>query len=297
MGKLEYNSFHLPIVKNIRKINFAVMQNYIKYNFNLPSEDEVIKRNRTITTYYAQLYQQKPQLYKWAGMAAFASFHIGEKLQLWNWEKTGIKPWSFTCGKKSRTLEDDFQIIRIINNRIFLGIGGLHLAFSQMDFQSFKSLLLEKEDQQIIIHAFEKLNQARERLKSEENSTSIKAMIWEANTEILWHEQSKVVQPLFDQLSNMFSRAMTFFASFDYKINHHQTNWKSSSRFILFMIFNGFYFLKKSWLIPEVTNLEQRWYWIINDLLKKWKVVESNGSLITSEINLLAKMEDRNLKI
>ena len=273
------------------------MKSSLKYNFSLPPEDQVIKRNRTITTYYAQLYKQEPQLYKWAGMAAFASFHIGEKLQMWNWEDSGIKTLSFTCNKKNRTIEDDFQVIRIINNRIFSEIGWVHLTFCQMDFISFKSLLLEKDKHQIIIHAFEKLNSAREQLKREGYSASVKEIIWEANTEILWHEQSEVVQPLFDKLSDIFSGAMTFFASFDYKINHHQTSPNIRSRFIFFILFHGFSLIKENWSMPKVTNLQYRWYWIFNDLLKKWKIVEGNDNLIKSEINLLAKMEDRNLRI
>jgi hypothetical protein len=273
------------------------MNIFSTYSFTLPPEEQVIKRNRTITTYYAQLYQNEPQLYKWAGMAAFASFHIGEKMQLWNWEKSGIKSFSATCEKQNLSIEDDFQVIRIINNRIFTEIGWVHLAFCQMGFQSFKALLLEKGRHQIIIYAFEKLNQARELLKKGGYSTAINELIWEANTEILWHEQSEVVQPLFDKLSDLFSHAMSFFASFDYKINHHQTNWKTRSRFILFMFFNGFNLIKKNWFIPEVTDLEQRWYWISNDLLKRWKSVEANGRLITSEISLLSQLEARNLKL
>ncbi len=268
-----------------------------KYSFNLPPEEQVIKRNRTITTYYAQLYQNEPQLYKWAGMAAFASFHVGEKMQMWNWEKSGIKSFSDTCKKKNRSIEDDFQVIRVINNRIFSEIGWVHLAFCQMDFQSFSSLLIEKGRHKIIITAFEKLNTAREQLKKEGYSSTVNEMIWEANTEILWHEQSEVVQPLFDKLSDLFSRAMTFFASFDYKINHHQTSWKTRSRFVLFMLFNGFKLVKDNWFMPEVTNLQHRWHWISNDLLKRWKIVESDSRLITTEIKLLSQIEVRNLRM
>lgn len=266
-----------------------------KYSFDLPPEMQVIKRNRTITTYYAQLYKNEPQLYKWAGMAAFASFHIGEKMRFWDWEDAGIKSFSFTCDKKSQTLEDDFQIIRIINNKIFMEIGWVHLAFCQLDYNSFKALLLEKGRHQLIVQAFEKLHFAREQLKRKGNSTAINELIWEANTDILWHEQSEVVQPLFDRLSNLFSKGMTFFASFDYKINHHQTTWKVPSRFILFMMLNGFNLLKKNRFMPEVTNLQQRWHWISGDLLKKWKAIESDGNLVTSEIKLLSQLEERSL--
>lgn len=79
-------------------------------------------------------------------MASFASFHIGEKLKLWNWNKSGIKSFSETCQKKNQNIEDDFQIIRIINNRIFKEIGTLHLAFSQLDYSVFKDELIKKID-------------------------------------------------------------------------------------------------------------------------------------------------------
>jgi len=268
-----------------------------KYSFNLPSEEQVIKRNRTITTYYAQLYKNEPQLYKWAGMAAFASFHIGEKLKMWNWDQSGIKTLSITCNKKNRTIEDDFQLIRIINNRIFIEIGRIHLIFAQMDFSSFKSLLEEQERHQLVISAFEKLNYAKQSLRNVGYSSTINDLVWEANIEILWHEQSEVVQPLFDRLSNFFSRAMTFFASFDYRINHHQTSWKTRSRFISFMFFSGFNMIQGNWGIPQVTNLDQRWHWISNDILKKWKAVESNKVLINTEIKMLSNMEDRHLTL
>ncbi|WP_046755136.1 DUF2515 family protein [Kordia jejudonensis] len=265
------------------------------YQFNLPPEENGIRRNRTITTYYAQLYQRKPQLYKWAGMAAFASFHIGEKLRMWNWKKSGIKSLSATCKKQNRTLEDDFQVIRIINNTIFLEIGWAHLAFAQLDFETFKSELLIRGKDKIIIDAFEQLNSCRAVLHNKEQAAAINEEIWEANIAILWHEQSKVVQPLFDKLSDLFSRAMSFFASFDYKINHHKTTWKMSSRFFFFMIFNGLHLINNTHYIPKVTNLQQRWFWIMNDLLLKWKRVETNNELIAEEIEILAQIEERNL--
>ncbi len=265
------------------------------YQFNLPPEESVIQRNRTITTYYAQLYQRAPHLYKWAGMAAFASFHIGEKLQLWDWQHTGIKTLSATCKKQNLTIEDDFQIIRIINNQIFAEIGGDHLGFRQMEFPQFKKQLVDRNRHPIIIAAFEKLHEANLQLESKGYTPTVQELIWEANTDILWHEQSEVVQPLFNKLSDLFSGAMTLFASFDYKINHHPTTWKAPSRFVLFMLFQGFHILKQEWQLPRVTKLQHRWHWILNDLLKKWKVVEANSTLIATEIDLLSKLEERNL--
>ncbi len=227
-------------------------------------------------------------------MAAFASFHIGEKLKLWNWKSTGIKSFSATCGKKSRTLEDDFQIIRIINNVIYAEIGWVHLAFGQLDFQSFQALLAERKKHSIIIGAFEKLNDARVQMSADEKSQVSDDLIWQANTEILWHEQSQVVQPLFDKLTPMFSRAMTFFASFDYKINHRPTRRRARSRFVWFMMFSGLgRFGGKRYFFPAITNLQHRWHWIYNDILKKWKMVEPDGDFVLSEIEFLANIENK----
>ncbi len=230
-------------------------------------------------------------------MAAFASFHIGEKLQLWDWESSGVKPFDKISKTSKKSIEFDFQIIRILNNKIFHEIGFDHLSFSQMEFSSFKALLQEKKKHNMIIDAFEKLNNIRNLLKSGQNPNKFQHIIWEANIKILWHEQSQVVQPLFDRLTTVFSGAMTLYASFDYKINHHQTKWYSKSKFLFFMLFKGFHLVKKNYFIPDVTNIKHRWFWIYNDIVKKWKKVEANKDYINTEINSLAKLEKRLLSI
>lgn len=259
------------------------------YQFQLPPEEDVLRRNRTITAYYAKLYQSEPNLFKWAGMASFASFHIGEKLKLWNWNKSGIKTFSETCQKKNRKIEDDVQIIRIINNRIFTEIGTLHLAFSQLDYTVFKDQLIKKNKHKIIIGAFDKLQLAKE----ENNSKKIEKLVWDANVEILYHEQSLVVQPMFNKLTSTFGSAVSLIASFDYTVNHKKTNWKLSSRFISFMLSKGFSVTKKYGYIPVVTNFKQRWFWITEDLLKKWKQIEKNTNSINDEIDYLLRFDKR----
>lgn len=265
------------------------------YSFNLPPEERVIRRNRTITTYYAQLYRSEPKLYKWAGMAAFASFHIGEKLKLHDWRKTKIKSFSDTCQKQNKSLEDDFQIIRIINNKIFTEIGSMHLAFSELDYDLFKSQLIATKKSTIIIEAFNKLHEARKKIDCNDCTSDVTKQIWQANIEILWHEQFMVVQPLFNKLSNTFSSVMTFIASFDYNINHKKTNWKLASRFVSFMFIRGLSIIRKNYFFPNVINFEHRWYWISEDLLKKWQRIESNENVVLEKINYLSHLEHRTL--
>ncbi len=265
------------------------------YSFNLPPEEHVLLRNRTITTYYAQLYLNEPQLYKWAGMAAFASFHIGEKLKMWDWTDSPIKSFSETCQKKNKSLEDDFQIIRILNNKIFSAIGTMHLGFSQLPYSEFKNQLLLTHKNELLIQAFDKLHAARTSLQNGTCTDDVKALIWEANVDILWHEQHKVVQPLFDKLTSVFSGAMSLIASFDYDVNHKKTDWRLASRFIFFMLKKGLKKLMKHSRLPDVTDLEQRWYWISQSLLKKWQKAESDRTLLAEELRILSQLEERTL--
>jgi hypothetical protein len=271
------------------------MDSKTSYQYNLPDESEVIRRNRTITTYYAQLYQNAPHLYKWAGMAAFASFHIGEKLELWNWKDSGIKSFSQTCNKQNKSIEDDFQVIRILNNTIFSEIGSALLLFKQMEYASFRNLQHTNQKHPIIISAFEKLNESRLMLEKDGPSAKLNDMVWEANVDILWHEQSEVVQPFFNKLTDVFSGAMTLFASFDYQINHSATDWNTTSRFISFMLKKKFSSSGISRIIPDVTELDQRWFWISKDLVKKWQKVESGSELVAEELKFLSLIEQRNL--
>lgn len=230
-------------------------------------------------------------------MAAFASFHIGERLRLWRWQADEVSNFSLAEEEKSESLEDDFQIIRSINNKIFADLGWVHRAFNQAAYESFQSMLAKEKRHQLIINAFAKLHQAREGLKTEGPSHAVNDLIWQANSEILWHEQSRVVQPAFDKLSEFFQSAMTLFASFDYNINHRQTNWQTRSKFILFMLLRGLWFIRKDGFIPDVAKLHHRWYWITHDLLKKWRKAETKKrkrKLIHKEIKFLAGLEPKN---
>lgn len=256
------------------------------FKFNLPAEEDVINRNRTITQYYAKLYKSEPKLYKWAGMAAFASFHVGEKLKLWNWKRIGIKSFPDACSKKNRSLEDDIQIIRILNNRIFLELGTLHMAFSTLAYQSFKQSLVQSNKHTMVIKAFDCLNRA----KKETNLKTFDTLIWNANLQILLHEQSLVVQPMFNKLSFTFSSVMSFIASFDYRVNHKKTTIKFPSRFFLFMAFKGTSITRKNFYIPSFTKFEHRWFWITEDLLKKWKCIDQNSITVNKEIEFLIKL-------
>ena len=91
----------------------------IKLEKSIPSTDQVIARNKAISATYAKIYQGAPHLFKWAGMAAFASFHIGMSLLPFKWANIEIVDLTTAVGKESNGFRNDIQLIRLLNNKIF----------------------------------------------------------------------------------------------------------------------------------------------------------------------------------
>ena len=252
----------------------------------LPAPSRVLARNRAITAQYAQLYKAHPSLFKWAGMAAFASFHVGARLALWDWEASGAQA-SESGGDEARRFARDFQVIRIINNEIWARLGREHLAFVALDYSAFREWQAAEERHALVVEAFAELDAARRVEVREGPGTAPAELVWKANTQLLWHEQSRVVQPHFDRLSTLFSGAMSLVASFDYTINHRESGWLQNSRFATFMLLSGVWLRRRSWLLPDVTDLQQRWHWITKDLLPSWRKTERRGTRIDREIEFL----------
>lgn len=256
----------------------------------LPLRDDVLERNKAITSEYSKMYRLNPKIYKWAGMAAFASFHMGEQMHTQDWKSSDIMNLEELCNKGINSQQENFQLIRIINNKIFNDIGWVHIAYCDERFEEFESMLSQEGNYDTILGAFQKLNRGRKLLDDRKYEKLGERLVWEANCDILWHEQADVVQPLFDQLSKVFSLGMTFCASFDYQINNTKTDWKTHSSFIFYMLFHGFDKVWKNGFVPDVTNLEHRWHWIDNKLLEIWKDTEGNKNGIMDKMEKLVRI-------
>ena len=204
----------------------------------------------------------------------------------------GVVSLKELCKKGVKSLEDNFQLIRIINNKIFSDIGWIHIAYCDERFDELKNMLSQSDNYETILEAFQKLNNGRKLLDNAMTREEGERLVWEANCDILWNEQSDVVQPLFDELTKIFSLGMTFCSSFDYQINNTKTDWKTHSNFIFYMIFHGFDKIWKNGFFPDVTDLEQRWHWIDNKLLEIWKDTEGHNTSIEDKMKKLIQLTD-----
>src|SRR5262245_131311 len=96
----------------------------------LPDETHLIARNAAISAQYARWYLQRPEL-KWAGMAAFASHHLGLALHVYA-DLCAVLEDLLRAGRNPG-MEDsklaDLELVRQTNNRIYQHIGWAHLAY------------------------------------------------------------------------------------------------------------------------------------------------------------------------
>ena len=194
----------------------------------LPSPEKAIQRNKTISSIYADLYLKHAEQFKWAGMAAFASNHVGIGLLPYKTGQVELLDLNASC--KKRGLLNDLNLIRHINNRIFDDIAWTHQAYLDGGLQLMNELMEHDVHYRLMLPAWKHLDNVIHQQESDEESRRLK--IWDANLELLRHEQEVVVQPMFESLGAVFKKVVTFCASLDFSPNHLKTDPKFHSSFI-----------------------------------------------------------------
>jgi len=203
-----------------------------QFESKLPPESEVIDRNKKISSLYAQLYLDNPDVFKWAGMASFASNHIGIGLLPYRFSNFDLLDLQSSCRKKG--LVNDFNLLRHIN-QAYLD-GGISLI---------SDLMKEDPHYAKMLVAWEALDSAIQH-KSEYDSETLNLKIWDANIKLLRHEQEFIVQPMFDQFGAIFKKLITLCASLDFSPNHLKTDRAYHSTFVMYMYKNELSLLLKS---------------------------------------------------
>jgi len=226
----------------------------------LPAEEEVIERNHTITAIYANLYWSERRLFKWAGMAAFASHHVS--FGLLPFMAKSVKLLDIKTACSTRGLTNDLNLIRHLNNRIFDDIAWVHFAYQQHGIELLRELMNGHTHYNNMLRSFELLETGRQLADRGE------AQIWIANTQLLRHEQEFVVQPVFNRLGATFQSLLTFCASLDFNPSHTKTDWRYHSSFIAYMYLYGKKLMLNTKSPPNLTILPQRWAWLEEKIVR-----------------------------
>jgi len=241
----------------------------------LPPESQVIARNAAITAVYMQIYRGFRSAYKWAGMASFASQRIGLLLLAYDFQGIVAVSRHGSSAPLAEGLAGDIDIMRITNNGVYADIAWAHLAYQAVGLSAVLAGLESLPDHEYMVSGFQKIDQGRGLLSDPHQAGMGADLIWSGNQDLLFHEQSQLVQPAFESLDLLFEDVLTLATTIDFNTGTLLYDPTLFTSFIAFMSTVGLPILIGTGLPPQIVNFKQRWFWILKCALPIWKRVDA----------------------
>lgn len=246
----------------------------------LPPKERYADRNLAITARYAQWYLDHPGMFKWAGMAAFASRAAGnaivlaemmlapERLGSWN---PMVALHRFVAGQ---LMLSDLEEIRKGNNNIFRDIAWAHAAYVEGGFSEIEGCA-SGPDRDLLLDGFRLIDRGLELTRRHADDEEARRLVWEGNISLLRHEQLTVLQPVFDQLS-VGGRIL---ASFGSELDFSGSSPADPRCVASFSSYYGYLETLAGW--KSVADPVNRWQWVEQCVIPAWKEADrtiSEGS-------------------
>lgn len=283
----------------------------------LPGEVQAVERNLAITSAYASWYLEKPELFKWAGMAAFASRQVGLALVLFELmhapsvdaRRTGgtgggsgdlfgallRAPLSLASSLHTfaadRLLFSDFDVIRRGNNGIYRDIAWAHAAYLHGGVDEVEAGCGREDD--LMLEGFRLIDEGRRGFADDSGSMAACSRVREGNILLLRHEQQHTLQPLFETVSPAGRVVVSFGSELDFSCGTEEGRDRRAS----FAGFAGY--LETATGIRSVTVEKDRWAWIEREVLPAWEAAEGSfcsGSAIERQLRQMAAKESDPLR-
>ena len=265
----------------------------------LSTRECVFGRNADITATYARLYLRHPALFKWAGMAAYASHHV--RLALWPL-RLGVDAEGFVEIEKTRTRYrrfhmEDIDLLRRTNAGIFADISWAHWVYdgSESGFARLAGLLEHDVDRQPMLEGFGEIEAGRQLLESWDSArrNEAEARIWRGNLSLLRHEQIDMVQPHFEQLSCRFARLFSAASTLHFSGRGPLDSMRLFCSFAGYMLVGGWWRRERPPWIPSITHFPDRWNWIEHCIVPRFQRFEAGGSQIEKDLRAFLEEADR----
>lgn len=236
---------------------------------DLPSEDHFSERNRAITARYARWYLAHPDKLKWAGMAAFASRQVGLAIvsseMMLAPERFGdanflVQLHRMACGM---FMISDLEEMRRGNNAIFHDIAWAHAAYLEGGLSEIEGNLSGQEGS-LLLEGFRLIDRGVNIALSSPESDEAGKLVWEGNVTLLRHEQTAVLQPVFDRLSPGGRVLASFGSELDFSGLRPQDPACVAS-------FSSFYgYLNAITGLKSVADADHRWQWVESSVVPAW---------------------------
>jgi hypothetical protein len=262
----------------------------------LTDQSCVFHRNLEISSCYAWIYKLLPACFKWAGMAAFASYHV--RVALWPFrldtDRSGYVdiPRSLDRHRPhpGGLLAVDVDTIRATNNAIFDDIFWAHLAYSSAEdgIECLRALLGAERHYAALLTGFEAIDQGRRVLESGKTSATARRMaedlIWKGNVQLLEHEQRAVVQPNFDRLSCAFARLFSMGSTLNFEVHGLRQELSYFTSFYLYSLTRGIAQALRAHAWPRITRFDDRWRWIEASIVPRFRRFDADMRLVDTSL-------------
>ena len=235
----------------------------------------VFVRNGQISALYATLYLRRPELFKWAGLAAIASRHIRVALWPLRWGAAGDEiDLPRALGRWQALRLADADRIRRTNNEIFDDIFWAHLVYDGHE-PGLDELerLVEGTPYGPIADAFRRMSDGR---RLGPGTAEARDVVWDANVRILEHEQRVMVQPNFDRLSCAYARIFSFGATAGLDVEGLRRFTAVLTSFYGYSLRRGIRRPGRSGP-PLMTSFEDRWAWLEGSIMPRFRRYEGAG--------------------
>jgi hypothetical protein len=262
-----------------------------------PRKNLIVDRNRAITAQYALWYLGNPELFKWAGMAAFASRQVGLALAV---SELMHAPGSFSASGTEtgeniftdpgnllrqaagallylpslmhsfaarQLLLQDLDEVRRGNNGIFYDIAWAHAAFLEGGIDEIERNI-EPGEEEYMLRGFRMIAEGSRKLSEDSGMEEARHLIREGNVLLLRHEQLRTLQPVFDALSPQGKMVVSFGSELDFPDLPDGAPGSKPS----FSIHAGY--IETLFGRKSITNSGDRWQWIEESVLPAWEKLD-----------------------
>lgn len=254
----------------------------------LTNQSCVFHRNLEISLCYAWIYRLLPSCFKWAGMAAFASYHVRLALLPFrlDTDRTGYVDIPHSLDRHRPLLAEDVDTVRATNNAIFDDIFWAHLAYSSAEdgIECLRALLGADRHYAPLLSGFEAIDQGRRVLESGTASATSRRiaedLIWVGNILLLEHEQRAVVQPNFDRLSCPFARLFSMGSTLSFEVRGLRQEVSYFTSFYLYSLTRGVPQALRANAWPRITRFDDRWRWIVASVVPRFRRLDADTRLV-----------------
>lgn len=216
-----------------------------------------IEMNRLITKQYARMYCKNPKVFKWAGMAAYASQLVGKGIRQGIALGQSGLPW--IPGVSDISGVRLAGILSAGNLLVYADIFWQHLAYCEGGLAALEKCFQAKEIPERVIKAWRKIDAGAKKNDPDK--------IWEGNKELLKYEQEVTLQKgIYD-----------FFRSFFTKVSSRSNLANKFGLPLLESPIPGdkstIHDISKD---ADIGKFEDRWKWIKKYMLPAYRKLETN---------------------